>query len=773
MEDEIKGEGPENAQIMVVGDWPDEAAVKEGRPFAGMAGRVLDGLIRDSGMVREQIYFTNIFTRREHGIDESLPVDGLILATRRINSSINRINPRVVICLGEHATKLITGRTGISHWRGSILHNTDGRKCIPSYHPSSIAKEWTFRQTALVDFQRALRESSFPEIRRQERIYEIARTIEETRRLLGTFYGGSQRQGCSDIRYSTSIREECLNVAFDIETESGQITSIAFAPDNRPDWAVCIPFWFGSSGSLWSAEEEVEIWGLIKALLTDERIGKIAHNGSYDIEFIQRTLGFRVTPFAFDTMLGVHTLYLELPKALAYAVSIYTDHPYYKGDIHSKDMDTYFRYNATDACLTMEIATKLMAELKEEGLWEFYKEYVHSLWEPLMEMSLKGVKFDYLRKNSIKKRMQEEVATLQRNLDAAVGHAINTNSPKQMKEWLYQELKYKPKTKRKKGSVEETITADEEALEDLYRETKDENLKTVLKIRERQKVISTYLEVTLDEDKRIRCNYSITGTETGRLSSSKTARGTGTNLQNVPPGPVRSLFIPDPGKVFINADLSQAEARVVAYISNESRLIRVFEEGGDIHRKNASNIFRVSESEVTDEQRQMAKRVVHASNYGMGPITFAKQCDIPASEAKRLLNQYFATYPEIANWQLSIASQLRSRRYLTTPFGRKRYFFNRYNEGLVKEGLAFIPQSTVADIVGKALVCAHRKGIELLLQVHDSLLVQTSAERVQETCEILKECLSTPIEINGKVLVIPTDVKVGMNWEDMKKPPAI
>lgn len=837
-ENQITPSGPSNAKIFICGECPGEQEVKEGKPFVGPAGRVLDGLLRDAGIVREQCYITNVLLWRPDGEFTKLygadnaPSDELSAAIRALELDIQRIQPNIVVCLGEHANRAVTGNRGITYWRGSVVRGRHGGKCIATIHPASIAREWTQRPAALADFRKVLRESAFPEIRRKDRQYtilypdsnrvtkgrgEVSRTgtehssVESTaplcssspslRRELPPTSGEVDRrvtddgkQGSTGTGFQTESREvvpgECTTsicsalsviiaeldsikgaeyVAFDIETESNQITAIALSPSNRPNWAICIPFWFGSSGSLWEAEDELILWGKIREILTDPGIGKIAHNAAYDIEFIDRVMGFKVTPLAFDTMLGMHTLYLELPKALAFAVSLYTDHPYYKGDIHSTDMEVYFRYNATDACLTMEIATKLMQELKEEGLWEFYNGYVHSLVEPLLAMSKKGVRFDYLKKNSIKKRLQEEVAVLQKQLDAAVGRPINTNSPKQMKEWLYNELKYKAKTKKSKLTGEEAVTADNEALEELYKEHQNEALLKVLKIREKNKVISTYLEVKLDEDKRIRCSYNITGTETGRLSSSATACGTGTNLQNVPAGPVKTLFLPDEGYTLINADLSQAEARVVAYLANESRLIRVFEEGGDIHRKNASNIFRVPEANVTDEQRQLAKRVVHASNYGMGPITFAKQCGIPASEAKRLLNQYFATYPGIANWQLDIASQLRNKRYLVTPFGRKRVFFNRFNDSLTKEGFAYIPQSTVADIVGQALVCAHQKGIELLLQVHDSLLVQAPTGEVDQVCRMLKECLTVPLEINGKILVIPVDVKIGQNWNDMEK----
>lgn len=765
MEPQIQPVGPIPARIMFVGEAPGETEVREGKPFVGAAGRILDGLLRDAGIVRELCYITNIMLVRPEGNDfgrfyedkaRRRPTEDLQEGIRRLHEEIIRVQPNVVVALGEEPLRALTELRGVSAWRGSILKGITGHKVISTFHPAAISREWKFRAASLIDFHKVLKESISPEINITSRQLEITYASKNALEIL------------------TSIKAQAKEVSFDIETESGQITAISFAVDYRPNWAVSIPFWFGSSGSLHTQEDEHLIWTLIQEILINENIGKIAQNGSYDIEFIERLMGFRVRNFTFDTMLGMHCLYLELPKRLSFINSIYTDQPYYKDDINSSDMETYFRYNALDACITMEIANIMRQEIKDEGLWEFYHEYIHALWEPLMEMQIKGVKFDWLRKNTIKKRFQEEVAITQKRLDAAVGHPLNTSSPKQMKEWLYEDLKLKVKTKKRKDTGEETITADDGALEDLYAETQNESLKTVLKIREKQKLISNYLDVTLDEDKRIRCSYLITGTETGRLSSRATARGTGTNLQNIPAGPIKTLFIPDEKRVFINADLSQAEARVVAYLANESRLIKVFEEGGDIHRKNAANIFGISEGAVSDEQRQLAKRVVHASNYGMGPITFSKTAGISAAEAKRLLNQYFATYPGIANWHHEIKAQLQKRRYLITPLGRKRIFFNRWAEPLFKEGLAYIPQSTVADIVTKGLIKLHRrkeeiKGLDILLQVHDSILVQTYPENVDSTAALIKSCLQIPVEICGKVLTIPVDFKIGNNWQEMEK----
>lgn len=857
--DQIQPTGPVPARIMLIGESPGETEIKEGKPFVGMAGRVLDGLLRDAGIKRDECYITNIIMWRPDGNDfgrlyedsgRTRPKPELTGAIQSLLDECNGVSPTIIVGLGDEPLRALTGYRGITKWRGSVLTAKTGHKFIATIHPAAISREWKYRPAALADFQRALREAQYPEIRTTKRTYFLPGFTDiggAPALRVGTASGGSIPQGnpggasrgtstgsagnfgagpgpngsaledlsagigetTSDARASTAegprgsaesnagnvqpntdtrlavdviewvtrLRQEAKYVAFDIETsyrdEAPEIKSIAFACDTRPNWAICIPFCF-EGNRYWSQEDDIAIWEAVEGLLTDERVGKIAHNGSYDIEFIDRTVGFRTRGFVFDTMLAAHALYLELPKGLDFWTSVMTDHPYYKDMIDTKDPAEFFKYNAIDACVTMEIATKLMAQLKKDNLWDFYHNYIHALWEPLMEMQIQGVKFDYLKRNSVRKRFQEEIAVLQKRLDTAVGHALNVNSPKQMKEWLYKELALKEKTKKRKATGETTVAADDEALQELYEETKNEAIQTVIKIREKSKILGTYLDVKLDEDKRIRCGYLITGTETGRLSSRATARGTGTNLQNIPPGVIRTLFVPDDGKVFINADLSQAEARVVAYLANESRLINVFAQGGDIHRKNAANIFGVTEADVTDNQRQLAKRVVHASNYGMGPLTFAKTAGIPAADAKRLLNQYFATYPGIANWQNALKAEVQKKRYLITPLGRKRIFYNQWAESLYKEGLAYIPQSTVADIVNQGLVELWRRrgeveGLDILLQVHDSILIQVPKEALQKGKELIKACLTRPIEINGKVLIIPVDLKFGENWEDLKK----
>lgn len=745
--------------IMLIGEAYGEAEERAGKPFVGTAGKFLDGILDEVGIARASCYITNVVNERPPDNNFSVYYDGknptpkLLEEYQRLYNEIASVRPNVIVTLGSEATKAVCGASyaSIQHWRGSVLATPHG-KCVPTIHPAAAIRDWLFRPTMVADFERIKKESLFPDVRITKRELIIPYKFEEACAYLEQLKGAEY-------------------VAFDIETETDQITCVGFSP--RPGWAVSIPFWYGASGSLWSEGEELQLWERIREILESEAIKKIGQNGSYDIEFLRRTMSIDVRGYEFDTMLAFHCLYPELPKGLDYLVSIYTDHPYYKFGRKATSMDDHFRYNATDACLTFECFISIREELVAAGATIFYHDYLHALVAPLLRMQERGVGFDEERRDELRSEYRGRLGKMEEHLCSLVGRELNINSPKQMKEWLYGSspggLALKAIYKKRKQTGEETIAADEEALEELYKKTGNEAIKVVLEMRELNKILSTYLEVKLDPDKRIRCSYLIHGTETGRLSSRQTARGTGTNLQNIPPGDIRRLFTADHGCTLINADLSQAEARVVAYLAGEERLIKVFDSGGDIHRKNASNIFGVKEEDVTDDQRQLAKRVVHASNYGMGPVTFAKQLGITKVEAQRLLNRYFATYPGIKNWQRAIGDEVKRKRCLTNPLGRKRVFFGRYGEPLVKEGLAFIPQSTVADVVNQALIELDREGFEILMQVHDSLVIQVKDTDIEVSAARIIAALQRPIEINGRILVIPVDVKTGKNWEDMEK----
>jgi DNA polymerase-1 len=230
------------------------------------------------------------------------------------------------------------------------------------------------------------------------------------------------------------------------------------------------------------------------------------------------------------------------------------------------------------------------------------------------------------------------------------------------------------------------------------------------------------------------------------------------------------MFIPDEGMVFIGADLSQAENRVVAYVSGDKKMIEVVESEGDIHTNNAAMIFDKDPEDITYEERQLGKRITHGVNYQMGAITLARYAKVSTREARKHLRKYKQTYPKVEWWHKEIEKKIRMDRTLTNPFGRRRVFYDRMGGDLFRDATAFIPQSSVADAIHRATRYIYARlphPARIVLQLHDALTVQ-APENMQEKCKnIMVEELEQPFEIDGKEIVIPTDPEIGYNWEEV------
>jgi len=770
-------EGPTNAKIYIVGEAPGVHEEMEMRPFVGGAGRLLDRLLMETGLVRKECRLANVMRVRPVGnnfahfyIDRQLRLQSqeLLDGITYLKEDIRRCNPNVVLALGNEPLRALIGERGITKWRGSILFSKDvGCKVIPTIHPASLLRMWDNVPLVMFDFKRLKEESLSPDYAIPHRAFMLAPTYEQVMEWLHRLH---------------SVKR----VSFDVETDiaTNWMTAIAFA--DAPFSAISIPFTRGTA-PYWTIEDEVEIWKEIKLLLEDEGVEKIAQNAQFDI--IMSAINpyhSKVKNLWMDTMCGFHTLYPEIAagmseltgksrlgggKSLALLGSIFTRQPYYKHWAHTSDDKMFWKYNAMDAAVTYEVALEIEKEMEEMGVTDFYHEFVHPLLPILLKVQMQGVKLDQGVRVKAELDYTKETALLQVKLDNVVGRAVNVNSNKQMRELLYGDLKLP--TKYKRGTT--NITADEEALVTLSKQYPSPIFDLILKIRHNRKLLSTYLVNRGGEDGRIRCSYVIGGTETGRLSSRKSVFGTGTNLQNIPKGICRKMFVADEGKVFVEVDLSQAEARVVAHLSEDEKLIEAFGGKDDVYKSIASWIFNKSIGDITTgdkkSDREKAKHLVHASNYGIGPRTFAFVADIGGKEAKLLLQRYFDTFPKIKAWQFSVQSQLRRSRTMVTPMGRKRTFFGRWGDQLFREAYAFVPQSVVGDVLNKAIINLNviHPEAEFMLQNHDAFVVQVKIEHLEEEMRLIERAFDIPISIKGRTLVIPVDFKVGKNWQDMEK----
>ena len=754
----VKGEGNPNARIHIYGEAPGAQEEASGRPFVGGSGRVLDGILHEAGIKRDETFIDNVIQRRPPRNDFGVyyedrqrrkPKKELLENHERIRNLIRTHKPNVVAALGNEALFALTGRKAVTKWRGSIL-GCGGTKVIPTIHPAMVMRQYEFRPITVLDFTRIREESLSPE-------FPLP--------YLDRFITSPSFEKIMDTIKSLHSKEY---LAFDIETAKNQIVCIGFGWSNTE--SICIPIFYGN-GSWWSPREELAIATEIRKLFANPYPKFIAQNAQFDMVYLADKWGVKVANLWMDTMVAFHCVYPELRKGLDFLCSIYTKRPYYKSMSREQSgPDVLWKYNCLDTVVTLECAMAIRKELDEFGTSEFYFKHSHKLITPLIRMQRRGVRIDVIKRSEIDARLDKEIEEMQLRLNAVVGHELNPNSPKQMKEFLYNELKLPPQRNRATGN----LTANEEAIEELAKRYKNPVFELVLDIRKARKLLSTYIRAPLDDDERIRCSYVITGTETGRLSSRESVYGSGTNLQNIPRGKiVRSIFIPDKGRRFINADLSQAEARVVAYLSNETRLQTLFEEAnGDVHKTNAAMVFNKRVDDITQRERQLAKTLVHAANYGIGARTFSKHIGESESHARELLNQYYAMYPSIKLWHREIESSLRKSRILSTPLGRKRMFFGRWGPDLVREGLAYIPQSTVSDILNYGIIRAWPNlppEWEIMMQVHDSILMQVPIEAANmHIHKFIKHYFENPIEIGRKTFKIPVDIKTGDSWGNLK-----
>jgi DNA polymerase-1 len=390
---------------------------------------------------------------------------------------------------------------------------------------------------------------------------------------------------------------------------------------------------------------------------------------------------------------------------------------------------------------------------------------------------------DVAERDALKKRIETRIAETSAKVSDLVGEKFNCNSPKQVSELLYEKMRL-PVMFGKNDKP----TSDEEAIKKLYQRYPDEPiLKLILAYRKDTKLVSTYLDIKLDENNRMHTSYNPSGTGTYRISSSKSLDGSGMNLQNIPKGKragienIRYLFLADPGKTIIKGDLVQAEAMDVAWILTrygDNTLYDKYTSGTkfDVHRWAAAPIFSVDESNVNKWQREVGKIANHSGNYCAGPRVIqstATKWDVEGVDyalAKRIIDLRRAQLPGLERWWAGVERQVRSTRTLTTCFGRRRQFFNRV-ESVVADAVAFEPQSTVGDTCNLIFLRLHQMGFEMLLQVHDEVVFQVPDSQVSEGVAALRKAADIDLNISDSValLRIPIEICVGKNWRDCEE----
>jgi len=524
-------------------------------------------------------------------------------------------------------------------------------------------------------------------------------------------------------------------------------------------------------------------------VLGDPQVPKYAHHAKYDMEVLARH-GLPVQGLAFDTMLaewlcnpssqnlGLKNLaWVRLGEEMTTITQLLG-----KG----KEQTTMDRvpvaeaapYACADADMTFRLVPLLEKELEEKELTALYRDVELPLVDVLMAMECNGILLDvpYLR------QMAEELAERLRDLEARiyelVGYAFNVNSPAQLGEALFERLHLPRQGLRKTQAGHYSTSA--EVLEKLRGLHPAVDL--ILEHRQIAKIKSTYVdalpELVNPETGRLHTSYNQTGTVTGRLSSSEP------NLQNIPIRTelgrrVRRAFRAEEGWLFLSADYSQVELRIVAHVSQDPAMLQAFARGEDIHASTAAAIYGVPLQAVTPEMRRVAKTVNFAITYGATGFGVAQQSDLTPEEGAKLVEAYYRTYPRVRDYVERTKKMAREQGYVQTLLGRRRYFpefratervhRNRLNAAYRMAINAPI-QGTAADIIKLAMIRLHRalreQGLRtrMTLQVHDELVFEVPKDELARVAPLVREIMEGAFPLDAPLKV---DMKVGANWEEM------
>jgi DNA polymerase-1 len=387
-------------------------------------------------------------------------------------------------------------------------------------------------------------------------------------------------------------------------------------------------------------------------------------------------------------------------------------------------------------------------------------------------MEVRGIRVNKEALKEYGDNLQIGIDKLEKGIYELVGEVFNINSPKQLGVILFEKLRLPFGKKTKTG-----YSTSADILERL--EAEHPVVKMILEYRQLTKLKSTYadgLAVYIREDGRIHGRFHQTIAATGRISS------TDPNLQNIPirmelGRQIRKVFIPEEDYVFLDADYSQIELRVLAHMSGDERLINAYREAKDIHRITASEVFHIPFEEVTPAQRSSAKAVNFGIVYGISSFGLGQDLNITRKEAERYIEKYFETYPKVKAYLDRLVTDAREEGYSTTLFGRRRpipelsasnFMVRSFGERVAMNSPI---QGTAADIIKIAMIRVNRRLKEgkfksrLILQIHDELLVEAYKDEVDEVGKIMVEEMQGAAELS---VVLEAEVKEGKNWFEAK-----
>ena len=545
-----------------------------------------------------------------------------------------------------------------------------------------------------------------------------------------------------------------------IEALDAKLVGLSFSTEDFRAWYVPVSR---------ETEKAKKILEIFRPVYENPKILKVGQNLKYDLTVLAN-YGIHLSGPLFDTMLAHYLIQPELRHNMDYLAEIYLNYKTIHieeligpkgrgqknmGDLEPKDI---YKYACEDADVTLRLMKPLAEELRKNSLEEVFQNIEMPLMPVLARMERNGVVLDTETLKEVENDFTVRLQTLEKDIYELAGHEFTINSPRQVGEVLFGELKLSEKVKKTKSGQYSTS---EEVLRDLH--SKHPIVQKILDYRGLKKLLSTYVEAL----------PKLINPATGHIHTSFNQ-----NLQNIPVRgedgrEIRKAFIPEAGEIFFSADYSQIELRIMAHLSGDEHMIEAFNAGHDVHAATAARIFHKDIKDISKDERRKAKTANFGIIYGISAFGLAERMDVSRTEAKELIDSYFEMYPKIKEYIAKAVDTAREKGYIETEFGRRRYLPDINSRNAVVRGYAErnavnAPiQGTAADIIKIAMIRVQQRldaescKARMMLQVHDELNFSVPTDEFDKVKRIVIEEMQGAYKMS---VPLEADCGEGKNW---------
>lgn len=778
----LMGSGPKKAKVMIVGEAPGEREDAEHKAFVGRAGELLDKLLLEVGIRREDVYITNVAKCR--------PLNNRQPERKEVKTCVENyflreweaVQPDFVLVLGNSALQGVLGKSGITKHRGTPVA-WQGATVLPAFHPAYALRSPRVLPALRADIQKLSRLIHGVESPAGKTSIRSINTAPKLKWL---------------IRKKLKYADE---VSFDIETNlNKEVKPPKYYEFWEPEFRIvslALTFEEGTSYvvPLWHAEtpwkDPYRVLRLLRPGLTRVGLRTNAHNGKFDVQGLA-SFGIYIK-LTFDTMLAAHILDENRLKGLKPLSEIELAADGYTINTDDKKIDytntRWFdvaQYNGKDTDYTHRLKRQFKRELALPENRRSARVFVKLMMpasDMLVKVERRGVWIDPDRLRDRQGITERNLAKIQGYIAERAGAgSINLNSPPQVGKWLFGPksegglaLPIIERTKKGAPSTREAV---------ILRLAKEfPQVRALLLFRKWYKYKSTYLkpwDERRDSHSRFHPTYKLFGTVTGRLSG---------DFQQVPRDSfIRSIVGAPPGWLFLTADFSQIELRIAAMLADERVMLRIFSEGGDMHLNTAVELTRKRPSDVEPEERKKAKPVNFGFLYGMGASKFVSYAfenygvDVSQDEAWRYRNRYFEAYPGLVAWHDRQRRLARKYGQVVSPIGRVRHLPDILSDDRgvraesERQAINSPVQSTASDLMLMSMLLLepqlNDRTAFLCGTVHDEILMQVREDVLDETAALVKQTMEVDVieameKKFGAQFTVPIEAEVsyGQHWD--------